>query len=502
MQIPVTIDKSHIITIGERLYGESIELIRELVNNAYDADATRVDVQIEEDKIVVRDNGNGMDLPGLKQYFNIGSPQKRIQKKSPQFAREMIGQFGIGKFASLSACQRFEVWTKKGSFAATVTFDKSDWEKDKDLWFLPLRAEIPEPGQKDGTQVTLIGLSKKFKVADVKNRLMETVPLKAPNFSVYLNGKRVFPQYIAGKRIPFMEGTKFGPVYGEIVLVTSGSSKEKAGIQCKVKQVTIKRQFFGLENLSLAKKIYGSVNADFLPITSDRGGFIIDCPEYQAFLEIMQQITERVKEQLRILADERQNKKVNRRLKEAMKKVEKALLRNLDLCPSGFLPRGDEEGAGEKTEIIKGRKRKEGEKEEEEGRSGEFPGEGSEGALGGKGRNKPKKTRERRPRIRPLTSTGVIRQLRAKEMGITCLIDHFGEDGPEYYTEGTVIYINRDHPVYKEASKKRSSYIMHLIRLLTQEITLLSHPDTPRLAYQRQSKLIRDAFEADLGPRT
>ncbi|MFH0771300.1 MAG: hypothetical protein V1933_01620 [Candidatus Omnitrophota bacterium] len=40
--IEVTIDKSHIVTIGERLYGESIELIGELVNNAYDADAAEV----------------------------------------------------------------------------------------------------------------------------------------------------------------------------------------------------------------------------------------------------------------------------------------------------------------------------------------------------------------------------------------------------------------------------------------------------------------------------
>jgi hypothetical protein len=40
--IAVTIDKSHITTIGERLYAESIEFIRELVNNAYDADATLV----------------------------------------------------------------------------------------------------------------------------------------------------------------------------------------------------------------------------------------------------------------------------------------------------------------------------------------------------------------------------------------------------------------------------------------------------------------------------
>ena len=46
--LPVTVDKSHLITIGERLYTESIELIRELVNNAYDADATEVRVTVGE----------------------------------------------------------------------------------------------------------------------------------------------------------------------------------------------------------------------------------------------------------------------------------------------------------------------------------------------------------------------------------------------------------------------------------------------------------------------
>jgi len=50
--IEVTVDKSHIVTIGERLYGESIELIRELINNSYDADATEVKVTIKEDEII------------------------------------------------------------------------------------------------------------------------------------------------------------------------------------------------------------------------------------------------------------------------------------------------------------------------------------------------------------------------------------------------------------------------------------------------------------------
>src|SRR4030066_2024573 len=81
--IPVTIDKSHIITIGERMYAESIEFVRELVNNAYDADASLVEVIVEEDTIEIRDNGAGMDIEGLKQYFNIGSQQKLYSPKSP-----------------------------------------------------------------------------------------------------------------------------------------------------------------------------------------------------------------------------------------------------------------------------------------------------------------------------------------------------------------------------------------------------------------------------------
>lgn len=37
--IPITFDKSHLTTIGTRLYAESLDLVRELVANAYDADS-------------------------------------------------------------------------------------------------------------------------------------------------------------------------------------------------------------------------------------------------------------------------------------------------------------------------------------------------------------------------------------------------------------------------------------------------------------------------------
>lgn len=246
--IEVTVDKSHIITIGERLYGESIELIRELINNAYDADATEVKVDIKDDRIVVEDDGCGMDLEGLKQYFNIGSTLKRNQPKSPRFSRDRIGEFGIGKFASLSACSNFEVWTKKDNFCARVIFDKEEWTSSQDKWHLPLILEEVTHDLKNGTRVTLNGLNKEFDLTDVERRIIEAVPLRAPDFSVSLNGHKINPKFISGHKIPFLEGTEFGLVYGEIVIVSQvDQGLAEAGIECKVKGVTITKDFFGLE---------------------------------------------------------------------------------------------------------------------------------------------------------------------------------------------------------------------------------------------------------------
>lgn len=129
--IPVTVDKSHIITIGERLYAESIEFVRELVNNAYDADATLVEITV-------------------------------YAPKSPIYGRDRIGQFGIGKFASLSACRRFEIITKKDDFVGRVIFDKEQWERSEDVWQLPFEKLTADFRKHNGTTVILMGLDRKF----------------------------------------------------------------------------------------------------------------------------------------------------------------------------------------------------------------------------------------------------------------------------------------------------------------------------------------------------
>ena len=79
-KIKVTVDKSHLFTLGEKMYRESIEFVRELVNNGYDADATEVFVLIDDEKIIVSDNGSGMNAKGLEKVFTINPPKKKNKK--------------------------------------------------------------------------------------------------------------------------------------------------------------------------------------------------------------------------------------------------------------------------------------------------------------------------------------------------------------------------------------------------------------------------------------
>lgn len=484
--LPVTVDKSHLITIGERLYAESIELIRELVNNAYDADATIVKVNVAETSVCVEDNGTGMDLDGLKQYFIIGSQEKLLKPKSPVFRRTRIGQFGIGKFATLSACQRFLVTTQKGDFAARVIFDKAEWSRPDGEWRLPLEVLRPDPNRGDGTMVTLSDLTKQFTPQDVERKLVEGTPLKAPNFIVILNGIRVRPKSFSGHAIPFLEGTEYGPVTGEIVILPAfAASREDLGVEVKVKQVMVRRELFGAETWGkVAARIRGEVNADFLPVTSDRSGFVLDSPEYRAFHQTMQKVMGEVRAVLGRLTGQRERRAAARALNEALERITKALTRNPDFSPFGTIPIGDPGGIGgaAATSSLRGtaadRTIKAGAAEEKHG--------------------PPKrKKRQKTPTVKRLTPDAVIRRLKFGQSGISCCLDHFGEDGPECFSEGMVVYVNRDHPLYQREAKKAEPHTMHLARLLTQEIALMKDPRNPRQAFERQSKLLRDAFIDD-----
>jgi hypothetical protein len=491
--LTITVDKSHIISLGERLYEQSIELIRELVNNAYDADATRVDVTVSGKEIVVADNGEGMDLAGLKQYFNVGSDIKLLHPKSPRFKRDRIGQFGIGKFASLAAASRFEITTQKEAFSARVVFDRTRWMEQGDSWVIPLTRLEPDPSRGNGTTVRLVDLKRVFKPEDVTQRIAEGVPIRAKKFSVYVNRYRVTPKRWSGNRIPVMEGSKYGIIHGEVVILpASRASTENMGIEIKVKGVTVRRELFDIASWGkAATRIRGEIHADFLPLTSDRSGFMEDSPEFEAFLKGMQKIIADVEKVYKHLASKKENQKVSRALKEALQRVHQALSLNPELSPFGVVPFAEKgrQGAGETAiETDNADQAPETIKAEDEIQSDPDQADSAAAVAD----EKPKK--ERKPSLRIASPNAVVKRLKFGDIGVTCCLDHLGEDGPECITEETIIYINRDHPLYKRESKKKEAHILNIARLITQEISLMKDSANPREAFNRQSKLLRDAF--------
>jgi hypothetical protein len=481
-ELEVRVDKRHVISIGERLYAESVELLRELINNAYDADATEVHVEITPEKVVVKDNGSGMDLEGLRQYFVIGSEEKIIHATSPQFSRERIGQFGIGKFASLAAASRFEIVSQHGDFAARVIFDKRAWAESKDKWRLPLEVLVASRDRGNGTTVILSDLSKAFDVEEAGEVIRDGVPLKTPNFAVFLNGRRITPKSLSGQKIPVLEGCAYGLVSGEVVIVpASMASAQDPGIDVKVKGVTIKKDLFGMETWGQAvARIKGEISANFLPVTSDRSNFLTDSDEYQAFLKIMQKIVGIIRKKLGKEADQRQDRMASRVVKEALQRIHRALANNPEFSPFGPVPYGEEMGIGGGAVVGSSKKKAEREIKPE--------GEIAAAPL------KPRAKKRRHPLVKKITPNAIVRRMRMGEQSVSVCLDFFGESGPECFSEGNVVYINRDHPLFKRESRKSAAYTMYIARLMTQEISLMKETKSPRLAFSRQSKLLKDAF--------
>ncbi len=486
--IPIRIDKSHLSTIGERLYTQSLDLIRELVANAYDADATIVKIKVDEASIVVEDNGLGMNREGLKQYLTIGSSFKRENPMTPKLKRVRIGEFGIGKFAVLSVCDRFEIYTRSKSYAATLIFNRQDFETRND-WNIPL-VEHKTETEETGTQVSLFNIKKPLPLLDIERHLIHVFPLNNKDFSVYLNGMKLFSKFIPGERFAIHEVSKFGAVHGEIILSSLTLLKELVGVGIRVKGVLIKRETFNIESShSLStRRLTGEVSADFLSVTASRDAFITDSDEYREFEKIMEKKLRRVINSLKKSANSYQDKKAEQMLSEALVTVRDALRKSRDILLLDALPLFAKQGS----KLLENEKMKSGviataltahtkNKQLKEPKLAE--------ALG---KIKPKS----RSRIKTLLrdKNRIVKKVKIGGSEFLVSFAHLGEADKESFMEGGIIFLNRDHPLFKKLEGKSEITLYHLIRLISQEIIKLTEPTSLEAAFDWQGRLMKDAF--------
>lgn len=114
--------------IGRELISDRITAVYELVKNCYDANAKKVYVEFEADKIIVRDDGVGMTFEDIRdKWMVVGTDSKRAEHFSPEpFRRRYVGEKGIGRFATDKLGRKLLIKTKKEGHGFWL-FVEIDW---------------------------------------------------------------------------------------------------------------------------------------------------------------------------------------------------------------------------------------------------------------------------------------------------------------------------------------------------------------------------------------
>lgn len=179
--------------LGTELVSRKETALAELVKNAYDADATRVDVLFEDadapgGRLEITDNGTGMSRETLVEGFmRLSSTIKVREPISPRYERQRAGRKGIGRFAVQRLGSSFEVTTQtlNSTRALRVRIDWDEFRGGTDLTSIASRIDEVEKTRPEGTILVIDNLRDGWTDAKIRQAfryvsdLLQPFPLKA-----------------------------------------------------------------------------------------------------------------------------------------------------------------------------------------------------------------------------------------------------------------------------------------------------------------------------------
>ena len=259
-------------TLSTGLYSNIYYVFDELISNSYDSDASIVKIDISADRIIICDNGEGMDYEGIVNFFSLGYSKKRNDRITKKFKRKSIGKFGIGKITTANICDRFQVISYKNSKRITATLDYSELKKKKYLHEHNIPIESEKTSKKNGTEIILYNIKNPINEILLRRRLMRTMPLN-PNFKVILNDIELKPEnIISGQEFPIEFETKnLGIINGKAIL-SDKKIPDFSGVYIKINGRIVNADDPNWLNIGttigygegFATRLYCIINADIL----------------------------------------------------------------------------------------------------------------------------------------------------------------------------------------------------------------------------------------------
>ena len=186
-------DAGLVSRLGTELVSRKETALAELVKNAYDADATRVDALFEDadapgGRLEISDNGTGMTRETLIEGFmRLSSTIKEREPRSPRYGRQRAGRKGIGRFAVQRLGRHFEVTTQTldSARALRVRIDWDEFTGGTDLTSVASRIDEVEKTRPEGTILVIEDLRDGWTDATIRRAfryvsdLLQPFPLKA-----------------------------------------------------------------------------------------------------------------------------------------------------------------------------------------------------------------------------------------------------------------------------------------------------------------------------------
>ena len=175
-------DAAIIGRLGRELVARQETALIELVKNAFDADATNVEVRFTNDgALEISDDGVGMNREALLNGFmRLASDFKVKEPVSSKYKRRRAGRKGIGRFATQRLGDRLVLETcAAGSIGLRLIVDWTDFEVGKDLDQVAVGVDEMSIDT-IGTTLRIEGLSDEWTDAQIKRSWRGVLALQQP----------------------------------------------------------------------------------------------------------------------------------------------------------------------------------------------------------------------------------------------------------------------------------------------------------------------------------
>ncbi len=271
---------SRLATLLSQEYSSSEKALKELVDNAWDADAENVAVTLPSPMsampIVITDDGSGMTEEELRRHYLFIATDRRSHRgeRTSGKNRQIKGRKGIGKFAGLMVASTMMLETRARGRLCSFTLRLEDLANVADIEHLNIAFRTEPCDEKlHGTTITLSNLHQNFVYPDA-NKMRQVLLQdygRQDDFCLSIDGKKLAVDDLSGS---YSDIEKELPVLGLVKLKFTISDKKSGlrqpGITLRVDGKSIgKPKFFGLDELDdfppkLLRKLYGEVDADGL----------------------------------------------------------------------------------------------------------------------------------------------------------------------------------------------------------------------------------------------